>query len=55
MPLTTPFTAAELFDVRIVQSNDVMYFFHPNHPPQKLERIGPADFRLIEIECLQLL
>jgi len=50
MPLTTPFTAAELFDVRIVQSNDVMYFFHPNHPPQKLERIGPADFRLIEID-----
>ena len=50
MPLTTPFTAAELFDVRIVQSNDVMYFFHPNHPPQKLERIGTNDFRLIEID-----
>lgn len=50
MPLVTPFTAAELFDVRFVQSNDVLYFFHPNHPPQKLERFGSTDFRLIEVD-----
>jgi len=50
MALVTPFTAAELFDVRFVQSNDVLYFFHPNHPPQKLERFGSVDFRLIEVD-----
>jgi len=52
MALVTPFTAAELFDVRFVQSNDVIYFFHPAHPVQKLERIGSNDFRLIEVDYL---
>jgi len=49
--LTTVFTAAELSEINYTQSADIMYLFHPNHYPQKLERhshtswtIGDAPF-----------
>ncbi len=50
MSLTTPWSTAELFDLRFVQSNDVVYFFHPDHAPRKLVRLSASDFRLIEVD-----
>lgn len=36
--VTTPYTAAEAAVMGRVQSGDVMYLAHPDHPPQKLSR-----------------
>jgi hypothetical protein len=33
---TTPFLEAELFDIKYVQVENVMYLTHPNHKPQEL-------------------
>jgi hypothetical protein len=37
--VVTPFTENELADITYVQSADVLYLFHPNHPVQKLVRL----------------
>lgn len=36
--IATPFTAAQIFDVRFAQSADVMYMVHPSHAIRKLSR-----------------
>lgn len=36
--LTTPYAAADLFDIRFEQSADVMYLAHPTYAPRKLTR-----------------
>lgn len=38
----TPYAADEVDDLRVAQSSDVMYMFHPDHPVHKLERRGDA-------------
>lgn len=40
---------AELFDVRFVQSNDVLTLVHPNHPPRELRRLGALSWVLADI------
>lgn len=44
--ITTPYnTAADnLWDIKFAQEEDIMYLVHPNHPPQKLSRLGDADW-----------
>ena len=37
---TTPYTAAQVFDLKFVQSADVMTMLHPSHPPAELTRTG---------------
>ncbi|HEY1244542.1 MAG TPA: hypothetical protein VGF29_06880, partial [Hyphomicrobiaceae bacterium] len=36
--VATPYAESELFQIRWVQSVDVLFLVHPNHPPQQLER-----------------
>ena len=36
--LATPYLEADLFDLKYVQSNDIMYIVHPSHKPRKLTR-----------------
>ena len=38
LSLTTPYDAADLFQIRVVQLNNVMFFTHPDYPIQKLTR-----------------
>lgn len=38
LEVSSPYLEAELREIQYVQINDVMYFCHPNHQPQKLVR-----------------
>lgn len=42
--VTTVYTAAEVARIVFAQENDVMYMAHPAHPPQKLSRLGDANW-----------
>lgn len=48
LPVTvvTPFAATELRTLKIVQSADVLFLFHPSHPPYQLERFSDINWRL---------
>lgn len=50
--LQLPYTCAETPLVRYCQSADVLYLVHENHPPQRLERFGHADWRLKAVSFL---
>lgn len=43
--VATPYPLAALPDVRFAQSADVIYFVHPDYPPQKLGRYADDDWR----------
>lgn len=47
--ITTPFTAAQLFELNYTQSADVMTIVHPSHAPRQLSRLGHDDWTLEEI------
>lgn len=44
--LTTPYLEAELSELKYRQSNDVIYFAHPNHEPRKLSRLAVDSWSL---------
>lgn len=44
-----PWAASELFDIKFVQSADVLYMAHPNHPPHKLSRMSDTSWICEEI------
>jgi hypothetical protein len=44
--IASPYAAAELPAVKYVQSADVMYLVHPDHPVQKLSRADHTDWSL---------
>jgi hypothetical protein len=44
--VATPYDEADLFDLRIVQSNDVVTITHPNYAPRELRRLGVASWSL---------
>lgn len=52
LEVASPYTAAQLtasdgrFNLRMVQSGDVVYICHPSHYPHKLSRTGAAAFTL---------
>lgn len=46
--VATPWTDAEIGQVRITQSADSMFLVHRNHPPQVLRRTGASTFALSE-------
>lgn len=48
--LATPYTAADLPELKWAQSADTMYLVHPRHPPRKLTRTGHADWTITAIE-----
>jgi len=47
--ITTTYTTSELFDIKFVQSADVMYLCHPVHPPATLSRTGDTTWTLADV------
>ena len=45
----TTYTTAQLPDIKFVQSADVMYIVHPDHPVRKLTRTSHIDWILSEV------
>ena len=39
---STGYTASEIADIKYIQSADVIFLTHPNHPPKKIERTVPT-------------
>ena len=48
--LTTPYTTAQLFDIKFAQSADVMYITHPEHEVEKLSRTGHTSWTLTDVD-----
>ena len=48
--IASPYLEAELFEIVITQSADVLYIAHPNHAPRTLSRLADADWSLAVIE-----
>lgn len=46
--LVTPYAAADLANIRITQSADVLYIACDGHPPRELRRLTPTSFELRE-------
>lgn len=41
--LSPEYSPDQLFDIKFVQSADILYLFHPNVAPQELQRSGPSN------------
>lgn len=50
LEVTSPYAAADLPALRIVQSRDVMWVMHPKYRPQKLKRTSPTTFTLTPVD-----
>jgi len=48
--LATPYTTAQLFDLKFAQSADVMYITHPSHEVEKLSRTGHTSWTLTDVD-----
>ena len=48
--IATPYTAAQVFDLKFAQSADVMYIVHPEHEPEKLSRTGHTSWTLADVD-----
>jgi len=46
LALTTPWLAADLFQLKMEQSNDVVWFYHPSYRTRVLERLGDTSWSL---------
>jgi hypothetical protein len=44
LEIVTPYLAAELNEIQYAQQNDIMYFTHPLHPPQRLGRYSDTSW-----------
>lgn len=42
------YAAADLFNIRYVQSSDTLTLVHPNYPPQELRRYGATNWQLTQ-------
>ena len=50
--LTTTYAEADLFELKFVQSADVLYIFHPDYPTASLNRAADASWTLTELTLL---
>ena len=48
--ITTPYTTAQLFDLKFAQSADVMYITHPAHEVEKLSRTAHTTWTLTDVD-----
>jgi hypothetical protein len=48
--IATEYAAADLGELKYVQSADVMWLVHPDYPVQRLERTGDTNWSLAEME-----
>lgn len=49
-PLTNNYQESEIFEVQVVQINDVMYLTHEKHAPHKLSRLADDNWTFAEVE-----
>lgn len=47
--IPNPYAESDLFQIKKVQSNDVITLVHKNYPPKELRRYGATDWRLVDI------
>jgi hypothetical protein len=47
--ISNSYTEADLFDIKFVQSADVLTLTHPNYPPAELRRLGALNWTLTNI------
>lgn len=47
--IASPYTTAQLQDLKFTQSADVMTIVHPAHPPRELSRLAPTNWTLTAI------
>jgi len=47
--VTTTFAEADIADIRLTQSADVLYILHPDFPPQQLVRVSALSWTLSDI------
>lgn len=47
--IASPYTTADLPDVKFTQSADVLTLVHPDYAPRELKRLGPISWTLTEI------
>lgn len=47
--IPSTYAEADLFDLNIVQSSDVLTIVHPNYPPAELRRLGATKWTLVPI------
>lgn len=47
--VATTYASSELAGLYFTQSDDVLYIFHPNHPPATLSRLGATNWTLADI------
>ncbi|MCE0931633.1 hypothetical protein [Pseudomonas monteilii] len=47
--IASPYTTAQLPDLKFTQSADVMTIVHPAHPPRELSRLAPTNWTLTAI------
>ncbi len=47
--IISPYTTAQLQDLKFTQSADVLTIVHPDHPPRELSRLGPTNWTLTAI------
>jgi len=55
LEVVTPYVEADLFQLEITQSNDVLTLTHPNYPPAELRRISPTVWQYTVITFLPTL
>lgn len=48
--LVTPWADTDLADLKFRQSNDIIYFAHPDYPKQKLSRLAVANWTIEEVQ-----
>jgi hypothetical protein len=48
--IASPYTTAQLFDLKFAQSADVMYVCNENHPVKKLSRTGHTSWTLADVD-----
>ncbi len=46
--IVSPYAIADVKDLRVVQSADVMWIVHPNYPVYKLSRFGDVNWTIVE-------
>ena len=46
--IASPYTTAQLFDIKFAQSADIMYLTHESHPVKKLSRTGHTSWTLVD-------
>lgn len=50
--VATPYTEAQLFDLKFAQSADTLYVAHPAHPPAKITRSAHTTWAIVDLVFL---